>query len=116
MSEAAIQSFLDDLTKDKGLQAQVREMLPASAGKQDVSTAILTVARRSGFDVDAGDAATVEGALVEAPHNDDGELDEAALDKVAGGFGFATGGFLLLAGNGLADTVSNTFSAVFGKR
>lgn len=116
MSEAAIQAFLGDLAKDEGLQAQVRDLLPAHPGKQDICAAILAVARRSGFDVDAGDAAIVEGALVEAPRNEDGELDEAALEQVAGGFGFASMGFLLIGGTGLADTVSNSFSAVFGKR
>lgn len=117
MSEAAITSFLGDLAKDEGLQAQVRDLLPANPGKPEVSAAILAVARRSGFDVDAGDAAIVESALVEAPRNEDGELDEAALEQVAGGFGIASMGFLLIgAGQSLADTVSNSFSAVFGKR
>lgn len=115
MAERAIRSFLGDLTMDQGLQAQVRERLPADPGKQDVCTAILAVARRSGFDVDDGDAAAVENALVEVPRGGDGELDEAALDKVAGGFGFANMGFLLIAGNGLADTASNMFKGVFGK-
>lgn len=116
MSETAIHSFLGDLAKDQGLQAQVRELLPAEPGKQDLCTAILTVARRSGFAVDDGDAVTVRKALVEVPAGQEGELDEAALEQVAGGFGFASMGFLLIAGNGLADTVSNTFGAVFGKR
>mgnify|MGYP005759836593 CR=1 FL=1 len=115
MSEAAIQSFLGDLAKDEGLQAQVRELLPAHPGKPEVSTAILAVARRSGFDVDAGDAAIVESVLVEAPRNEDGELDEAALEQVAGGFGFATAGFFMIGLKGLGDTVSNTFTAIFSK-
>ncbi|RKQ70099.1 hypothetical protein [Oceanibaculum indicum] len=102
MSEAAIQAFLGDLAKDEGLQAQVRELLPANPGKPEVSAAILAVARRSGFDVDAGDAAIVERALVEAPRTADGELDEAALEQAAGGvlgrlgssIGGGVGGFI----------------------
>lgn len=101
MSEAAIQSFLGDLAKDEGLQAQVREMLPAHPGKPDICTAILAVARRSGVDVDADDAATVESALIEVPREGDVELDEAALEKVAGGLSWGNVGmFVSIAATG----------------
>src|SRR5690554_6095294 len=95
MAERAIRSFLGDLAMDQGLQAQVRDLLPAHPGKPEIGTAILTVARRFGFDVDAGDAAIVEGALVEIPAGQNGELDEAALEKVAGGLSWGNVGMFV---------------------
>lgn len=83
MSQASAQAFLDQIGKDSSLRAALLALNPGSAGSVSASVReLVLLAGQWGFDFDQRDIAEACAARARLGEH---ELDDAALEGVAGG-------------------------------
>lgn len=100
MSTEELGRYVGRLQGDPALRTELAEAARGLEGRAALEQAAAH-ARSRGFAVDGGDIAALESALA----GREGELDDAALETVAGGSGFhdiasAVAGFLGFSGGG----------------
>lgn len=83
MSTEDLGRYVGRLQSDPALRTELAEAARGLEGRAALEQAAAH-ARAHGFAVDAGDIAALEGALA----GQEGELDDRALESVAGGTGF----------------------------
>jgi hypothetical protein len=80
MSQQAIVRFLELVASDKSIEATLNT---AAEQKVDVATAAVELGKKHGLEFSGAEFSAAMGAL---QREQSGELDDAALETVAGGF------------------------------